>query len=109
MTLPVAVVDGIAHPPRVTLAALLCVAALGVFGTGLAYVLYYRLIADVGATTASLVTYLIPLFGVALGVITLDEKLSWNVFAGAALVICGISLAGIAHRPQRFPAVAARQ
>lgn len=69
------------------------VALLGAVGTGLAYLLNYRLIADIGATSASMVTYLIPIVAVILGVIVLDEPLTWNLFVGAAVVILGVMLA----------------
>ncbi|MDP8970276.1 MAG: DMT family transporter [Actinomycetota bacterium] len=68
------------------------VLALGAFGTGLAYLLYYRLIADAGATSASMVTYLIPVVAVVLGIGTLGEPVTWNLFAGAATVILGVAL-----------------
>ena len=46
---------------------------LGVLGTGVAYVLNYRIIADLGATKASLVTYIIPVVAVVVGILVLDE------------------------------------
>lgn len=67
--------------------------ALGAIGTGVAYLLYYRLIAEAGPTSTSMVTYLIPVVAVALGVIVLREPIGWNVFAGAAVVILGIAVA----------------
>ena len=76
-------------PPRVWLSLL----GLGAAGTGFAYVIYYGLIHDVGATTASTVTYVIPLVAVTLGVIVLGEAVRWNDFAGAAVVISGIAVA----------------
>jgi drug/metabolite transporter (DMT)-like permease len=76
-------------PPRVWLSLV----GLGAVGTGIAYVMYYGLIHDVGATTASTVTYLIPLVAVTLGVIVLGEAVRWNDFAGAAVVITGIAVA----------------
>lgn len=69
------------------------VLALGALGTAVAYLLYYRLIIDAGATTASMVTYLIPVFAVVLGVLVLSEALTWNLFAGAAVVILGVAIA----------------
>jgi drug/metabolite transporter (DMT)-like permease len=69
------------------------VLALGAIGTGLAYLLYYRLITDSGATAASMVTYLIPIVAVALGVVVLSEPVGWNLFAGAAVVILGVAVA----------------
>ena len=72
--------------------AVIALIALGAMGTGFAYVLYYRLVADVGPTTASFVTYLIPVFGVALGWALLDEAIGLNTLAGAVLVIGGITI-----------------
>lgn len=67
--------------------------ALGALGTGLAYLLSYSLVRDMGATGASLVTYLIPVAAVTLGVVVLGEKLSWNLPIGGAVVILGVALA----------------
>ena len=67
--------------------------ALGGLGTGIAYLLFYALIRDETATTASMVTYLIPIVAVVLGVVVLDEPLTWNAFAGAAVVIIGVLVA----------------
>jgi len=68
------------------------VVALGVFGTGIAYILSYGLIRDVGSTTASTVTYIIPLFSTVEGVIVLGEKLAWHEPVGAAVVILGVAV-----------------
>ena len=66
---------------------------LGAVGTGLAYLLYYELIAEAGATSASTVTYLVPVVAVALGAVVLSEAVQWNLFAGAAVVLAGVGLA----------------
>jgi drug/metabolite transporter (DMT)-like permease len=50
-------------------------------------------LADVGPTSTSFVTYLLPIFGVALGWLVLGERIGWNTFVGAALVIAGIAAA----------------
>ncbi len=81
------------------------VLALGAVGTGLAYLLYYRLITDAGATTASMVTYLIPIVAVALGVIVRNEPVGWNLFAGAAVVILGVATAEGRLEPGSRPVV----
>lgn len=91
--LPMAGLDTAVHAPSPDAEATLSMLALGALGTGLAYILYYRLVTDVGATSASFVTYLIPIFGAALGWIALDETLGWNALVGAALVIVGIAVA----------------
>jgi drug/metabolite transporter (DMT)-like permease len=65
---------------------------LGVLGTGIAYVLNYRLIADEGATAASTVTYLLPIVAVLLGLVILAEPASWNLAVGGAVVLAGVAL-----------------
>jgi drug/metabolite transporter (DMT)-like permease len=67
------------------------VLALGALGTGLAYLLNYQLIHDEGATTASTVTYLLPIVAVILGAIVLGEPITWNLFAGTAIVLTGVA------------------
>jgi drug/metabolite transporter (DMT)-like permease len=69
------------------------VLTLGVAGTGVAYLLYYALIRDEGATTTSMVTYLIPIVAFGLGVVVRDEPAHWYVFVGAAIVIVGVAVA----------------
>jgi drug/metabolite transporter (DMT)-like permease len=63
--------------------------ALGLVCGAIAYLLYFRLIADIGATGALTVTYLIPVFGVLWGALFLGEPLSAPMLAGGALVILG--------------------
>jgi drug/metabolite transporter (DMT)-like permease len=80
-------------PVDLTASVVASVLTLGVVGTGLAYLLYYALVHDEGATTASMVTYLIPIVAVVLGVVVRDEAVTWNTLAGAAVVIAGVALA----------------
>lgn len=61
--------------------------------TGLAYVLYFDLIAKIGASRALMVGYLVPLFGVLWGYIILNESLSSKELVGGALVLIGVMLA----------------
>jgi len=68
------------------------VAALGVLGTGLAYVWNTNVVSSWGATNASAVTYLTPVVGVVLGIVVLGEGLSWNEPLGALIVIAGIAV-----------------
>ena len=67
--------------------------ALGVFSTAVAYVLYFRLIANIGASRAMTVTLLVPLFGVVLGAVVLGEGMSFTSAIGAAAVLAGTGLA----------------
>ncbi len=69
------------------------VLALALASTAIAYLLYFRLIADVGPARALTVTFLIPLFGVLWGVLFLQEPLAVNMLAGCALVLAGTWLA----------------
>ncbi|MGH7881478.1 MAG: DMT family transporter [Candidatus Dormibacteraceae bacterium] len=66
--------------------------ALGALGTGVAYILNFRLIRTVGPTVTSMVTYVIPLWSTLLGWALLGESLSWNVVVGGVLVISGVVL-----------------
>jgi drug/metabolite transporter (DMT)-like permease len=79
-------------PPRLDAEPTFSVLALGVFGTGLAYVLNYAVVSRAGATIASTVTYLIPLFATACGVVVLEEAVSWNEPVGALIVLTGVAL-----------------
>jgi drug/metabolite transporter (DMT)-like permease len=66
--------------------------ALGALGSGVAYVLNYAIVRAAGATTASTVTYVIPVFSTALGVIVLGETLRWNQPAGTLVLFAGIAV-----------------
>jgi drug/metabolite transporter (DMT)-like permease len=65
---------------------------LGVLCTGLAYLLYYRLIWRIGAPRAATVTYLVPLFGVVWAWIVLGEPLTATMAIAAALILGGVAL-----------------
>lgn len=80
------------HGPDLRPDAVGSVAVLGLLGTGVAYVLNYRLITDDGATVASTVTYLIPMVAVLFGVAVLGESLSLRVLVGMAVVLAGVGL-----------------
>ncbi|HKP89282.1 MAG TPA: DMT family transporter [Thermoleophilaceae bacterium] len=89
-------------PEAYPLDAVLALVALGAGGTGIAYVINYDLIRRAGAQLASTVTYVVPLFATVLGVLVLDEHLSWNQPMGAAVVLLGVALTqGRLSRPRR--------
>jgi drug/metabolite transporter (DMT)-like permease len=102
LTLPIAVVTMPSEAPG--LRAIAAVAALGAIGTALAFVIFYKLIAEAGAGRASLVSYLAP--GVALfyGAVFLDEAITTAAIAGLALILGGVA---IASRPRREPVASA--
>jgi drug/metabolite transporter (DMT)-like permease len=72
-----------------TLPVVASMLGLGLVCGAIAYLLYFRLIADIGATGALTVTYLIPVFGVLWGALFLGETLSAPMLAGGALVVLG--------------------
>ncbi|MDP8904989.1 MAG: DMT family transporter [Chloroflexota bacterium] len=72
--------------------AIVAVVWLGLFGSGMAYLLFYRLLARWGPTRVSLVTYLLPIWGIALGWLVLDEPIHTGLALGTALVLAGIAV-----------------
>lgn len=70
----------------------LAVLALGVICSGVAYLLYFRLISDIGPASTLTVTFLIPMFGVLWGYLILDETLGWHTLVGSLVVISGTIL-----------------
>jgi drug/metabolite transporter (DMT)-like permease len=92
----------LAAPPAglPTADALWAAVALGVLCTGVAYLLYFRLITDVGPARALTVTFLIPVFGMLWGALFLGEAITGSMLAGGALVLVGTGL--ILARAQNF-------
>lgn len=79
-------------------------ALLAVLCTGVAYILYFRLIANTGPTNASAVTFLIPAFAALFGWLFLDEAITLSMVIGALVILVGTALAmGLVPRPR--PAV----
>jgi drug/metabolite transporter (DMT)-like permease len=75
-----------------TLGIMGAVLALGVLCSGIAYLLYFRLIAEVGTTSALTVTFLNPVFGILWGALFLGEVVGWYTVAGSAIVLVGTAL-----------------
>lgn len=71
---------------------MLAVIALGVVCTGIAFLLYFRLIKDIGATSTLTVTFLIPVFGILWGHLFLGEVVTLSMVAGSLIVIVGTAL-----------------
>ncbi|HSW43427.1 MAG TPA: DMT family transporter [Patescibacteria group bacterium] len=83
------VVDGGVTLPAVPEAAF-SVLWLGAIGTGLAYLVFFRLLTGWGPTRASLVAYLMPVVALILGVAVLGETIDAQLVAGAALIVAGV-------------------
>jgi drug/metabolite transporter (DMT)-like permease len=90
--LVLAVPFGGLQPLHLHWVGIVAVMILGVFGTGAAFILNYRVIADEGATTATTVGYLLPVVSVLLGAIFLGEQLNARVVAGMLVVLLGVAL-----------------
>jgi drug/metabolite transporter (DMT)-like permease len=91
LTLPAAIATAPSEMPGTR--ALLAVAALGVVGTALAFVIFYKLIAETGAGRASLVSYLAPGIALFYGAVLLDEPITAASIGGLALILGGVALA----------------
>jgi drug/metabolite transporter (DMT)-like permease len=72
--------------------AFACLMGLALLCSGVAYILYYRLIMDIGPTRAISVTFLIPFFGVLWGALFLGERLTWGAVAGGVTVLIGMTM-----------------
>jgi drug/metabolite transporter (DMT)-like permease len=93
-------------PGPVTTLVIANVVGLAVASTALAYVIYFRLIADLGPARALTVTFLIPLFGVLWGALFLGEALTQSLLAGGLLIVAGtvLTLRGGPPRGRILPA-----
>lgn len=86
---------------RFDVGAIAAMAALAVLSTALAYQIFFWLIATAGAVNASMVTYLIPLFGVAWGVALLGEPVGIGMAIGLAAILTSLVLVGRNARPRQ--------
>ena len=89
-TLPIGLFQLPSHVPGWKVSA--SVLTLGIAGTGLAYILYYGLIAGAGASRAILITYLVPVFALVYGAALLGEPVTASAVGGLALVLAGVAL-----------------
>lgn len=101
LTLPLAVATAPDELPG--LRATLAVLTLGVVGTALAFVVFYELIAQLGAGRASLVSYLAPGVALLYGALLLDEPITPAAVGGLALILGGVALASRRGRAKRVP------
>ncbi|WP_201263061.1 DMT family transporter [Streptomyces sp. CB02400] len=85
-------------PARFAVGPLLAIAALGMLGTGLAVLIQYGLVAEVGPTTGQMVTYFVPVIAAAAGIAILGETLTWSTPIGAAIVLAGAALTQVRPR-----------
>jgi drug/metabolite transporter (DMT)-like permease len=101
LVLPFVLVEGapfrVAMPGAVTL---LCILALGIFSTALAFIMYFSILSRAGAANAALVTLLVPVSAILLGALILGDTLVVRQYAGLVLIACGLLI--IDGRPLTF-------
>ena len=89
--LPFYLIDGIANDQYGAI-PLLSMLALGIFGSGFAYIWNFHVIKGAGSAVASTVTYITPLVAVVMGLLFLNEPLTWNEPIGGAIVLLGAAI-----------------
>ena len=91
--LPLALANETPHLQRLPgLDAILAVFGLAIFGTGIAFMIYFKLIREAGATFVATGTLFFPVIGVALGYVFLGEALSINAIIGTLMILSGLIL-----------------
>ena len=90
--LPVYLISGQYFTSTPSLAAIGSVIAIGALGSGVAYLLYYKVLDVVGSAIAASVTYITPVIAVILGVLLLNEQLHWYEPVGGVIVILGAAI-----------------
>ncbi len=81
---------------------------LSVFNTLAAYGIFYFIVASLGASRAAMVTYVVPVVGLLLGVVFLNESLTWHLLMGAALILGGIGIVNLPRTRKQKARDAAR-
>lgn len=92
------------HPTAVHWKSMAAVTTLGVLGSGLAYLLFFRLLATISPTRTVAVTYLLPIWGLFWGFIA-GESIRWTALAGVAVVLAGLVLLNLRRQPNPAPAM----
>ena len=90
--LPIYLISGQYFTSTPTLPAIGSVLAIGALGSGVAYLLYYKVLDVVGSAIASSVTYITPVIAVILGVLLLNEELHWYEPVGGVIIIVGAAI-----------------
>jgi drug/metabolite transporter (DMT)-like permease len=96
IVLPLAAAFPPAEPPGP--AAVLALIAFALLCSAVAYLIYYKLMAELGPTKALTVTFLIPAFGMLWGALLLGERIRAPMLGGAALVLAGTALVALKGR-----------
>lgn len=97
LLLPLAVLGP--HPGAVHWQSVAAVTVLGILGSGLAYLLFFRLLANISSTRTVAVTYLLPIWGLFWGYIA-GEEIRWTALAGVVVVLAGLTLMNLKTEPR---------
>ncbi|MBL3655278.1 DMT family transporter [Fulvivirga sediminis] len=84
---------GLPHFRELSGSSISSILALALLGTAVAYVIFFKIIESASASYLSYVTYLIPIYGIALGVIFLKESISSESIIGALIILIGLMIA----------------
>ena len=87
------------HPSARHWKSAAAVTALGVLGSGLAYLLFFRLLATISSTRAVAVTYLLPIWGLFWGFLA-GEEIRWTALAGVVVLLAGLVLMNVKTEPK---------
>ncbi len=90
--LPIYLIDGISIE-ELRIGPVASMVALGIFGSGFAYMWNFKVMQIAGSAIASSVTYLTPVVAVIVGIIFLGERITWNEPVGALVVLIGAAIA----------------
>jgi drug/metabolite transporter (DMT)-like permease len=82
---------------------LIAVGLLGLINTFVAYIIFYWLIRELGAARTSMVTYITPGIGLALGALVLQEEVDWRLIVGAVMIFAGIAIVNLKLFNRRAP------
>jgi drug/metabolite transporter (DMT)-like permease len=88
------------HPTALHWKSVAAVTVLGVLGSGLAYLIFFRLLATISPTRTVAVTYLLPIWGLFWGYVA-GEEIRWTALAGVAVVLAGLILLNLRGQPQK--------
>lgn len=97
------VLDGFPTAVFTSVVSMGSILMLGVFGSGVAYLLNYYMITKGGAQFASFVTYLVPVSAMFWGWLILDEPLSWHLLLGLLVIFGGVYLSGKKSKQKKAP------
>lgn len=87
------------HPAALHWKSVAAVTVLGVLGSGLAYLLFFRLLATISSTRTVAVTYLLPIWGLFWGFVA-GEQIRWTALAGVVIVLAGLILLNLKTEPK---------